>query len=901
MSKEQLRDFFQIYQTTPGYFHLWAQDPWAGISSSVVLDLATTSVERMSNFLFEFIGEGRRCNLYYTLATGREALGQTEEKDEDSGIGIRSNATNALAVCRIGMDIDVVQCDDDTVPDEDGLTRCPNIGTVEAILKEAAPPCSWLVMSGGGVHAYWDLKEPVVFTTVAEAELFELQQVGWHARVREVFKKHGYRGDKTSDLARVLKVPFAPAYKKKLGEQPRDTTILSTGSVRYTLKELAWPEGVPEPAKASLVAMSSLPVSEPYEGPSDLAAYVYSWLDHPEISVDTKKALTYMKAGKAIPHGKTNVLLNALSMTMANRLIDTPAHDLAALGVAMCNENVRRGSAHNYSKWLQMIEVAKQTVRDERSTVEATERAKSNALFARVLARVAGRSAPPPVPEEARGATMSKDSWDAYAKALGFTGRQFCKVLVLKLDGQFFLWDLENCCYLSEPISPKDVLSRGECKMLMDSVPEEYLKRTKISSKNQEVPCTRADLLNSLSEGIKSVKYFLFGDSGYDVDTKTLRMRVCKLRTDISPLFIPEVDRWLRLLAGADYDILVHWIVMSVVYPEFAQSILTLIGPTGSGKTLLAKIIAMLFEGNGTSMKLKAATQKHAVDRINSPIINCDESISDPDVLKEVATASDWPIEFKGLNKVPRIYGTPRTLLSIQNKEDLVFKKTMSSDDIAALKRRLLPVTVNPAAAGFCTSLGGESGGMKDWVTDKSNKNRPGKAVQHFMWLVEKHKEEFKPMGDFLTKKPSDELEAYLASSTPAGGALQEIVAKYVAAYASGKVNNINLPVTVGQNIIIGDGKVLVHVSGVVQGKNVEDMLGKAAPSLLTPHYISAAKSHSSGEVPLKGRLFLVWKVAPLLHWAQLNQIGDAAAMQAVINAPGSTSSKEFPEFSATN
>lgn len=92
------------------------------------------------------------------------------------------------------------------------------------LLYECDKPPSVVVGSGGGLHAWWIFKEPLLITdakTLAEAKAIE---TGWEGHVRDRAKRHGWKLDSVDDLARVLRIPGTKNHKT---ETPRNVEVVA--------------------------------------------------------------------------------------------------------------------------------------------------------------------------------------------------------------------------------------------------------------------------------------------------------------------------------------------------------------------------------------------------------------------------------------------------------------------------------------------------------------------------------------------------------------------------------------------------------------------------------------------------------------------------------------------------
>lgn len=81
-----------------------------------------------------------------------------------------------------------------------------------------------LVHSGYGLHAYWLLKEPWVFTSDAERDEAQRLSKGWHGALCREGQKYGWQLENLGDLTRVLRLPGT--LNHSVGDQVVEVKIL---------------------------------------------------------------------------------------------------------------------------------------------------------------------------------------------------------------------------------------------------------------------------------------------------------------------------------------------------------------------------------------------------------------------------------------------------------------------------------------------------------------------------------------------------------------------------------------------------------------------------------------------------------------------------------------------------
>jgi hypothetical protein len=148
---------------------------------------------------------------------------------EDLAPGSRGTAADVVAVPCLWLDVDLQG-------DGHAETRLPaTLADVQAILTHLPPPTA-SVHSGGGLHLYWQFDEIWELYDAREREqahrlLDDLQSVAITTAAH-----HGWHVDRTSDLARVLRVPGTCNRK---GESPRPVVIRRMASERWDISLLS--------------------------------------------------------------------------------------------------------------------------------------------------------------------------------------------------------------------------------------------------------------------------------------------------------------------------------------------------------------------------------------------------------------------------------------------------------------------------------------------------------------------------------------------------------------------------------------------------------------------------------------------------------------------------------------
>ena len=191
IDKDQIITFFEkLYRgcESRGYLVLWTRN------------------DRRSNFF----------SLNHITKAAQEAAALAEEKDVYFAVGLqKTRPSSGRGSADTVAVIPGLWCDIDIKGQGHGRSDLPE--TVDDAIElanaiEGFPP-TLLVHSGGGIHAYWLFKEPWVIESKEEREKAQILVRSWEDTLRQHAKEKGHHLDSTSDLARVLRVPFTLNHK----------------------------------------------------------------------------------------------------------------------------------------------------------------------------------------------------------------------------------------------------------------------------------------------------------------------------------------------------------------------------------------------------------------------------------------------------------------------------------------------------------------------------------------------------------------------------------------------------------------------------------------------------------------------------------------------------------------
>jgi hypothetical protein len=219
--------------------------------------------------------------------------------------------------------------------------------------------------------------------------------------------------------------------------------------------------------------------------------------------------------------------------------------------------------------------------------------------------------------------------------------------------------------------------------------------------------------------------------TGLDGDFPKLHIPTYHL-IDIDPLFVPEVDEWLRVFAGDQYDRLVDWIghAQQADRPICA---LSLTGGASAGKTFFGELMGARF---GPGMKNGAQIFGQWNFRLrDNPVIHLDEDLGELKGVRhidarfrEFVTGGNFTLSQRNVDE--RSYEVyPRVIVSANDLgalEHIVAGRDLADASHLALAERLIHIDVNSDAKSLVVREVTEN-----WI--KGDKL----ALRHFAWLHE--------------------------------------------------------------------------------------------------------------------------------------------------------------------
>lgn len=232
-------------------------------------------------------------------------------------------------------------------------------------------------------------------------------------------------------------------------------------------------------------------------------------------------------------------------------------------------------------------------------------------------------------------------------------------------------------------------------------------------------------------------------------DKATLVQPMFSRRKDLTPRFDPDVDEWLKLFFGMQYEKGCKWIGWALAFDQGSICALSVSGKPGVGKKLLVQGLRECLDtqelAHGSDL---IAT--HATGLLKSCFLSINEGFptmrgaSNPaDSFRRLVSGECEPINPK-YGSLIRIENPVRIIIAANNLEVariLTGGRNLSPDDRDALAVRLWHVKVADNVADWFNQKGGEEQftgrhGHR-WIKGDGGKASDYVVARHFLWLYE--------------------------------------------------------------------------------------------------------------------------------------------------------------------
>lgn len=225
-------------------------------------------------------------------------------------------------------------------------------------------------------------------------------------------------------------------------------------------------------------------------------------------------------------------------------------------------------------------------------------------------------------------------------------------------------------------------------------------------------------------------------------------MRLYWRRTDLTPTWNADVDQWLRLLFGKEYERGIEWLSHALAVEDGPMCALSIHGAPGSGKQMLATGLAECW--NTEACAGAEEFGKYQSGLLTTPIVTVNEGFQhDRNAQKDIADVfrslvSGDPVRVEEKFKPLITIRVPVRILITANNDEAVTTLTSNRDlseyDREALAIRLMHMKTTHDAALWLKGMGGMSfTGAKNnrWVRSTSGDPSNYVLAKHIMYLYE--------------------------------------------------------------------------------------------------------------------------------------------------------------------
>jgi hypothetical protein len=824
--RSQLRDFFTFhYSDSPtGYINIWVDGPsyYASVSD---IDKAIDLV----------LSRRESANIYYGVALRKEELPPNR----------RGAKLDCLSVSSLWLDIDVGTFG------HKAKNLPPDVASVMPLLTELRMNPSAIVNSAGGLHVYYRLDAPFQLTTRDDILRFERLNRALNKAFGALCAARGWEADiQTCNVDRILRVPFT--FNMKEGGQ-RPVELVGIDTPRYSFTELE-ARFCGTKSTAAVVPAAAASLDDTESVPADKAiAHVIKKLKNIRRKGLAEIAQAVIKGESLASGGERDATLHKICAAIATIDPDSDPETLAEVLRPSLEQWADEPGAgltvdEELAKAVDKIARSQSYGKEKRSQTE-TENSKMRQLSIVLARRLQGEKG-----------DYTDDEIRQFANDQNCTVDEFQKRWLIQKGKSFYV-------YVDGKYKGPRHKDELECALPVDLAPAsvQWSYTTSDGKDKRRTAKEMAAFYGSVASRI--VADLRIDKSYYDPDTETFYEAVCP-RRNIEPVFHTQVDRWLRLLGGANADKLLDWLATATDLTRQTCA-LYFSGTSGAGKGMFAKGIARLWN-DGAPTSLANILNGFNHDLTRCPLIFADEKL--PDIkgistkLREIIGTETMTLARKYMDNA-ELKGAVRIVIAGNNQHLLAVDKDeeLGPDDLEAVAGRFLHITVEPAARAYLESLGGAEG-TKGWV-DKDI------IAAHVLWLAANR--EVVPGKRFLVEGHMTQMHEMLATAGKWTALTCEWIVRHLVD-ASPAVNSKS-------GVIVGGGELLVNSHVIVDcwdsyirsaGRPSVQLIGRSLTNI------------SSGDKRLNSIRYKKIKVEALMRWADTNQIGDVDVMKAAIAGP---------------
>lgn len=366
------------------------------------------------------------------------------------------------------------------------------------------------------------------------------------------------------------------------------------------------------------------------------------------------------------------------------------------------------------------------------------------------------------------------------------------KNLVLYMNNAYFVMNRYGY-YCKHPVSDKQLITKIKEQHL-----DKLISLKKVSEKGVESDLTNQDIINRYSTQIHKVEGVVnretrgawLATAGVNKTERILKLPLFHRRNDLTPVYNPYVDAWLRHFFGEHYTIGIYWIACALAFEEGAICALSLVGDPACGKKLFVQGLAECLTSE-TYADDTALTDEYRPFLLDTGILSIDEGLpgvskrSIPDIFRRYTSGEAINVNAKWKPQI--IIHNPLRIVMTANNHDilegLTGGKHISKSDKQALCQRILHIDIPKDCSTWLESQGGYNY-TKGWVHGEGGSGSDYTLAKHFLWLYEQLREEgfnhdsrFLVMGN-LHKR--EDLQLNLTTRTDIAALIVEVLIRSI-------------------------------------------------------------------------------------------------------------------------
>lgn len=475
--------------------------------------------------------------------------------------------------------------------------------------------------------------------------------------------------------------------------------------------------------------------------------------------------------------------------------------------------------------------------------------------------------------EQAKGRKQyTKEDLERIASINGWKAEELQYRWILQKDG--------TCWFLSEtgdyigPFSRHDV--PVGLSQVLSRAPVQLIEVTRDGSRYR----SPTDVVREAGTGLSEIHSDMTLQRTYfDPIKKILHEAVRPIRK-FDPVFNPEIDGWLKVLAGKCYTKLVDWMSCASDLNKLLCAIY-FAGAPSSGKTLFATGMAKIWT-EGSPGSIEKVLSNFNDEIIRCPLVLADEEV--PHSYHNTATAALRSMLSTVERTLTRKYqptsslrGAVRLVLT-SNSESLLNAEISSSQDLEAIAQRFLYIEVPREAADVLKKLPREM--KEEWAQEG--------IAKHALWLADNHVVA-EPGQRFWVEGNISEMTNRLLSDSKWNALVIEWLVRYLMNPKPIDSKCTEL-IRRGEN----DGELLVNDQAVVDGWSLY-LSTKEQP--ITSFIGSALRAISKTSKRVKRSITVpgpdnkkIWiryrviSVEHLLNWADRFNVGDSEVLEKAVS-----------------